>query len=429
MCSQLRLLVLLAACLLTGCQASPIATLAPTGSRPADAQPLPTATRPETIYLPGVNGGSSPASPDAPTPAPPPATPTRTYPVYSGPPLDRGEVGLQIHLHREDISLILSHLSALQVGWVKVQVSWKMHEPEPGRYDQVLFRELDQLIAGAAANGISVLLSVTKAPEWSRPTAELDGPPTERALFAAFMGYLASRYQGRVAAYELWNEPNLRREWNGFPLSAADFVSLVRAGATGVEAADPLAIIISGAPAPTGIHDHVNAIDDRVYLSQMVEAGVTDIVDAIGAHPYGWANPPDASARSPDPTTPSHNDHPSFFFRDTLWDYFTILNQADRSEKEIWVTEFGWGSFDGMGVSPPTGAEFMAAVSEWQQATYTLRAYELAHTWRWMGPLFLWNLNFGPLLGTGYSESGYSLLRPDGSPRPAYLALRAVPKQ
>ncbi len=315
------------------------------------------------------------------------------------------------------------------MGWVKVQVSWKLHEPEPGRYDQALFRELDQLVAGADANGIWVLLSVAKAPEWSRPTTELDGPPGENALFAGFMRHLASRYRGKVAAYELWNESNLRREWNGFPLSATDFVALVRAGAAGVKAADPPAIIVSGAPAPTGIHDYVTAIDDRIYLSQMLAAGVADSVDVIGVHPYSWANSPDASAAAPDPAVPSHNDHPSFFFRDTLSDYHDILNQAGWSEKQLWVTEFGWGSFDGMGVPPPAGAEFMAAVSEWQQASYTLRAYELAHSWPWVGPLFLWNLNFAPLLGIDFSESGYSLLRPDSSPRPVYLALQAVPRQ
>jgi hypothetical protein len=405
---------------------------APTSTPGPTREPQPSPTRPEPDAYPLPTGATSVGSINA-TPAEPAATrpvptPTRAHPVYSGPPLSRGEVGVQIHLHREDISLILSHLRDLGVGWVKVQVSWKLHEPEPGRYDQVLFQELDRLVAGAAADQIYILLSVTKAPEWSRPTTELDGPPTESALFTDFMRHLASRYQGKVAAYELWNEPNLRREWNGFSLSAADFVSLVRAGAAGVRAADPLAIIVSGAPAPTGIHDYVNAIDDRVFLRDMLAAGVADTVDAIGVHPYGWANPPDASAESPDPAALSHNNHPSFFFRDTLWDYFTILSQAGRPEIQLWVTEFGWGSFDGMGAPPPAGSEFMAGVSEWQQATYTLRAYELAHTWRWVGPLFLWNLNFAPLLGIEFSESGYSLLRPDGLPRPVYLALRSVPK-
>jgi hypothetical protein len=69
----------------------------------------------------------------------------------------------------------------------------------------------------------------------------------------------------------------------------------------------------------------------------------------------------------------------------------------------------------------------MADVSEWQQAVYTLRAYELGQEWPWVGPMMLWNLNFAPWLGPQFSESGYSLLRPDGTPRPAYLALQNMP--
>jgi hypothetical protein len=160
----------------------------------------------------------------------------------------------------------------------------------------------------------------------------------------------------------------------------------------------------------------------------MLATGVCDLVDAIGAHPYGWANPPDSRVGAPDPAIPSHNDHPSFFFQDTLFDYRAIIDEFGI-DKPLWVTEFGWGSFAGFNAPPPEGVEFMAAVSEWQQAAYTLRAYELANEWEWVGPMILWNLNFGPLLGVQYSEAGFSILRPDGSARPVYRALAAAPRR
>jgi hypothetical protein len=331
-------------------------------------------------------------------------------------------------LHREDQNLIISHLSTLGVGWVKVQVSWKIYEPEPGRYDEYRFGELDRLVAAATANNMDVLLGVAKAPEWSRPTSEMDGPPSDVAHFQSFMRTIATRYKGQVAAYELWNEPNLQREWNGAPLSAAALVDLIRAGAAGVRAADPDAILISAAPATTGINDGLSAIDDRVYLQQMIASGVAGVVDAIGAHPYGWANPPDSSAAAPDPVAPSHNNHPSFFFADTLRDYRSILDEAGYEDRPIWVTEFGWGSYEGLGVEPAPGVEYMAAVSEEQQAIYTIRAFEMANNWDGVGPLILWNLNFAPTFGQEFVESAYSLLRPNGSPRPVYHFLSSVDK-
>ena len=337
-------------------------------------------------------------------------------------------MGVQIHIHREDLPEIMGHLRSLGVGWVKVQVSWKLYESQPGQYTD-RFGELDRLVSLAEANDIEVLLGVSKAPEWSRPTTELDGPPGDYNLFTTFMTTLASRYQGRVTAYELWNEPNLQREWNGSPLSAADVVRLIAAGAAGVRAADPQAILISAAPATTGINDGVTAIDDRVFLRGMLEAGIADQVDTIGVHPYGWANPPDSSFAEPDPDVPSHNNHPSFFFANTLKDYAALL-EAHDVDKSLWVTEFGWGSFEGIEndeggpAAPPAGAEFMNNVSEWQQAEYITRAFELGQQSENIGPMILWNLNFGPTLGNAFSESGYSVLRPAGSPRPSYLSLQ-----
>lgn len=363
------------------------------------------------------------------TPIPP--TPTPAFPIYEGTPLDPQKMGVQIHLRDEDQDELFAHLRDLGLGWVKVQVSWKLYEPYAGDYHEERFTELDQFVNTAVANNINVIFSVSKAPEWSRPTTEMDGPPNDFALYGQFMSYVAERYRGKVAAYELWNEPNLQREWNGFAMGGADFVQLIRQGANGVRVHDSEVVLIAGAPAVTGIDDRVNAIADRTFLREMLAAGVTDFVDAIGVHPYGHANPPDSSVANPDPSVPSHNNHPTFFFADTLADYRQILTEAG-SDLPLWATEFGWGSYDGFindlgtPIPPIPGVEYMGNVTEWQQAEFTARAFELAQSDLQNGPFILWNLNFGPLLGTEFSETGYSLLHPDGSPRPVFMTLETA---
>ncbi|MBK8901529.1 MAG: cellulase family glycosylhydrolase [Anaerolineaceae bacterium] len=359
----------------------------------------------------------------------PTLTPTPTHPEYSGPTLNRSNIGVQVYLHRVDVPALVAQLNELGVGWVKAQVSWKLFQPYPDQFSEEQFADLDALVAQANASGIRVMISVAKAPEWSRPTTELDGPPADYDLYRQFMQRLAQRYKGQVAAYELWNEPNLHREWNGLPLDPAALVELIRVGAEGVRAADPAALVISAAPAVTGINDGFMAIDDRVYFRGMLAAGVAGVVDGFGVHPYGWANPPDATFENPDTAVPSHNNHPSFFFQDTLRDYGALLDEFGIAGKQLWVTEFGWGSFETFGQAPPAGAEFMSSVSEWQQAAYTQRAFSLAHNWPWVGPMMLWNLNFAPWLGPAFSESGYSLLRPDGTWRPVFFAVAGLPKQ
>jgi hypothetical protein len=406
----------------------PTATETAVSPQPALAQTTSTSTPPPTNLSTNT---PTIAALDTHTPT---FTPTPAYPLYDGPPLNRSDIGIQMHIQQVNLMPLIEHAQTLGVGWVKTQVSWKLYQPYPDQYSDDRLAELDAFVEAANARGLNILLNVAKAPEWSRPTTELDGPPLDYDLFRQFMQFLAERYQGRIAAYELWNEANLKREWNGSPLSAADTVALMEAGAAGARAVDPDAILVSGAPATTGINDGINAIDDRVYLRGMLDAGVGEVVDAIGVHPYGWGNPPESSVYDTESSVPSHNNHPSFFFKDTLDDYAALLDEYGV-QKPLWATEFGWGSFEGIlnkegtPEPPPSGAEFMNYVSEWQQAEYILGAYKIAHERDEVGPLFLWNLNFGPILGTQFAESGYSVLRLDESQRPSYLALKHAEKQ
>ena len=362
-----------------------------------------------------------------PTPTPivivPATAPATSTPPTTSTPVPKPNVGVQGQFIGPEGDAGIKLAAELGVGWIKQQVDWNSTEYARGLYH---WGELDHLVAEAQPCGLKIMLSVARAPGFSRPEpVEEDGPPSDFSIFRDFLFALAKRYQGRVAAYELWNEPNLRREWRGFDLSAAKFVELLKAGSSGVRAGDPDAIIISGAPATTGIDDQINAIDDRVYLRAMITAGVADYVDAIGAHPYSAGNPPDERAADATHLRASFSNHPSFFFLDTLEDYHAILLEA-KIDKPIWVTEFGWPSIDQFGAVDTAGWEYARAVTEADQAAYLRRAIELRRDRAWLGPLLIWNLNIAPLLGAERSESAYGLLRPDGALRAAYQQLRGI---
>jgi hypothetical protein len=355
-------------------------------------------------------------------------TPTHTpatTPAPTATPVPKPDIGVQGQFIGPEGDKGIQSAANLGVGWIKQQIDWNSIE-----YDRGLYRweELDHLVAEAQQRGLKIMFSIARAPGFSRPEpVEEDGPPSDFAIFRDFMQALSARYKGRVAAYELWNEPNLRREWRGFDLSAAKFAEFIKAGAEGARAGDPNAVIISGAPAVTGIDDKINAIDDRVFLREMIAAGVGDLVDAIGVHPYGAANPPDERAADAAHLRSGYNNHPSFFFLDTLEDYRKILIEGNI-DKPLWVTEFGWPSIDQFGEVETPGWEYARDVTEADQAAYLLRALQLRRERSWMGPMMIWNLNIAPLLGAERSESAYSLLRPDGSERPAYVQLRGAGK-
>lgn len=340
---------------------------------------------------------------------------------------DMTPLGYGIQAHALDATeYTMSLIDDLGMGWVKQQVRWEHVERSPGSYQ---WGDPDRVADAAGQAGLKVLFSVVAAPDWARPGKEGSGPPDDPADFARFMSAMATRYRGRVQAYEIWNEQNLKREWDGVPLSAADYVALLAAAYPAIVAADPEAIVVSGAMSPTGINDGIVAIDDRAYLQAMYEAGLSAVCDAVGSHPYGFANPPEVyyTGGDLDPTR-GWDDHPSFFFRNTLEDYHAIMADHGDGSKRVWATEFGWPTVDGMGVSPNPGYEYAADITEAQQADYIAGAYRWAAEWGHAGTLVLWNLNMWPIVGAENEMSKFSILRGDWSPRPAYAALRALPK-
>src|SRR5690606_22856123 len=102
-------------------------------------------------------------------------------------------------------------------------------------------------------------------------------------------------YQGKVHAWEIWNEQNLAYEVGGY-VDIERYVHLLKAGYTGVKAGDPNALVIFGGLTPNGVNDPTIAIDDVHYMRQIYaynNGEVKQYYDALGVHPGSNANPPD----------------------------------------------------------------------------------------------------------------------------------------
>jgi hypothetical protein len=108
--------------------------------------------------------------------------------------------------------------------------------------------------------------------------------------------------------------------------------------------------------------------------------------------------------------------------------YRNIMIKYGDSAKRIWPTEFGWASVENLGVPPAQGYEYSADNTEAEQAQFIVRAYEIAKGWGWVGPMFLWNLNFGPVAGKHDEKAAFGIVREDWGMRPAFAALAHMPK-
>ena len=97
--------------------------------------------------------------------------------------------------------------------------------------------------------------------------------------------------------------------------------------------------------------------------------------------------------------------------------------QHSDGDKVIWVTEFGWASNS----SPNPNYEYAADNSLEQQAAYTVTAYEMGEAWGWVGPMFLWNLNY-KVVAPASELAQWGIVDHDWNPLPVYNALAAMPK-
>jgi hypothetical protein len=351
-------------------------------------------------------------------------------------PLEAFGYGIQVHGSVGEPEMTIGQVERLGLGWIKQQVRWGELELSPGDLNWAM---IDGIMAAADDHQIRVMLSVVTAPGWSRPEiGTTHGPPDDLNQFTAFLSKLIDRYPGQISAIEVWNEQNLEREWQTPDgLSAAKYVEMLQMAYETIKAKDPTIVVISGALAPTGgwveSDGRVTAIDDFVFLQQLLEDGMLAYADCVGAHHNGYNIGPDVTAEEAPQQAeaatagfrgPFDNVHHSWSFKSTLQTYYQMLG----GQKKLCVTEFGWASTEGTG-GTPAGFAFADDNTLQEQAEWDVQAFQLQREWGITWLAFLWNLDYGPKgLGPEDNNVPYSILNLDGSPRPAFEALEAMPK-
>lgn len=339
----------------------------------------------------------------APTPTPVPPTPvaTRTPAAAAQPAAPasafRGKnlfaYGAQLNWTGSPIGVNggMQTLKGMGFTWAKIQIRWGEFESNKGN---VQWDQIDQAIAAANANGITLLFSILYGPKWSgavmRGHGGAPGPPQNPNDLGDFVGAVSTRYCGRgLGAIEVWNETNMEREWGANPISGADYMRYLQVAYTRIKQACPSIVVVSAAPTPTGV-TAPGYMDDLAYLHQMYQAGLKNWSDAIGVHPSGFCNAPDARIGSSNVCGGSYNNHRSFFFRETMESYRAVMVQYGDGDKQLWPTEFGWAS------TPNPHPDFLYArnISLEMQAQWLEQAFRMMKAWGWVGVTFLWNLDF-----------------------------------
>lgn len=304
-------------------------------------------------------------------------------------------------------------------AWQKTLFQWR--EIEGAGKGQFNWTESDRVVAASNNAGVKIIARLDFEPYWARADRAHNGPPDNYNDFADFVYALVNRYKtgsslGRIPAIEIWNEPNLAREWGNQQPNAADYVRLLKVGYEAAKRADPNVTVITAGLTPTGTWN-AEATPDDIYLQQMYDNGAKAYFDVLGAHGAGYKAPPEMAPEAI-AADPSYGGHRFFGFR-RVEDLRNVMVRNGDSSKQIWLLEFGWTSDT---IHP---AYAWHAVSEDQKADYIVRAYKYAQTnWSgWIGVMTLWNLP-APDWNNDREEYWWSIANADGSDRPAYTRLR-----
>ncbi len=402
----------------------------PPASPPPSGTPAVTATTAATAVPATATSapltGTPPTAPlvVSPSPAGPTATPF--------PRLEAVRMGIQIdtYLERDDWNLALYQAQQLNVGWVKFQVDWSLLQPGGPQDVGEQFRRFEIYVEEAHNRGFYVLLSVAKAPNWARSSVDQHGPPDDPQALANFISLMLQEFGSSVSAIEVWNEPNLIREWTGQPQTGQRYMAYFAPAYNAVRAYSPFITVVTAGLAPASEIAGASR-DDRAFLNEMYAGGLgnyqNDPALAVGVHPYGWGNPPDARCCDLSAER-GWDDNPHFFFLDNLIETRQIMNANGHSAVPLWATEFGWATWERLPGDPPD--EWMRYNSEQAQMAYTLRAFEIGQTNTDLnvGLMVLWNLNFANsvLIEQRDERAGYGIVLPPGYDpleRPLFWAL------
>jgi len=310
------------------------------------------------------------------------------------------EFGIQIHGCGYDPVEALDLVAEAGFTWVKQQVRWRDMEPQPGVVD---WSCIDRVVEEANLRGLKVLLSVTTSPEWARPDVKEHGSPWNPTWLAQFCATLADRYRGRVQAVEVFNEPNLEREWGPY-MSPVEYGAMLEWSYYAVKQAAPEVMVISAALAPTEWNAWDVAVPDRDFLSALVSVGGVEWMDCVGVHfNHGTESPL----------------IPGGQWEQMVRDYREITGGL----RPLCLTEFGYAVPRGGGLPEGFGWAVENTVDE--------RARWLADMWAWTAAhpgvvrlVIVWNLNYWSE-DPGDVNALYAIWSPGGV-GPAYDALRAA---
>lgn len=222
------------------------------------------------------------------------------------------------------VATTLNMMQSIGVNSVRIMIPWAGVEPLNGSYN---WTQIDTIVNDANARGMSVIGMIDETPGWAatKGTPALSGPPASDTVFAGFASTLATRYKGKIGAYEIWNEPNSKTFWSTGPNPAA-YTALLKAAYTAIKKSDPNAAVIAGAL--SSVPTTSTSMDPVSFLKAMYADGAKGYFNDLSFHPYSTSEFSTGLTVSGQPLN-------------ELQAMRNLMIANGDSSKQIWATEYG----------------------------------------------------------------------------------------
>jgi hypothetical protein len=305
--------------------------------------------------------------------------------------------------------------------WIRQEFVWEDIEIhgkgdfEDRRWEpyQSAWKKYDNIVDLAEQYEIEIIARLSNPPSWSRADGNDRGtyvPPDDYEDFGDFVYAVVSRYKGRIRYYQIWNEPNLVREWG--KVNAREYVELLQTAYLRAKEADPDCVILAGALSATIELDDSEwgkGINDFVYLQQMYDAGAAPYFDIMSTQGYGLFSGPTDRRMRPRVLNFSR----PLYIRE-------IMVANGDAHKPIWISELDWSPVPG-DVTPVYGR-----YDEETRARYVVEAYDrMQEEWPWMGVACFWFFKRADDSELGQPWYYFRMVEPDFTPLPVYEAMKA----
>jgi hypothetical protein len=300
--------------------------------------------------------------------------------------------------------------TAAHLGWMRVTLRWSFIQPtSTGGFD---FSRYDSQITSAANQQIKILAILSTAPSWAGGGTHGNTPPSNIALWQAFVHATAQHFASKIVAYEVWNEPNLQGSssdgigWDLSTSASPKYVDYLHAAAVEIRSAAPGTLVVgpvlSSQPDSRG-----TTIFQQIESTTYADGPGSSFLDVVSFH---------ANAQTSDSTATNLS---------TVDGHLAQIT-ASNVNKPIWITEFGWASqFTGEAGQEQKIMNFVESITgnNFGQAACGNGQPSAGYKMEKFTNLFIYAVKDG----TGFTRG---IFRPDSSPKPtvsSYTATLAFP--